>query len=98
MGTEKCHEFLPLELGKVCMTPAAKRALMEANMHPWPLILRHQNGDWGDLEAADKATNNDAARNGLRVMSSYPIRSGLTVWIITEADRSVTTVLLPSDY
>jgi hypothetical protein len=58
---------------------------------------RHASGDWGDLEEEDRRENELSLRNGWRIFSSYPV-GGKTVWIITEADRSVTTILLPEEY
>lgn len=60
-------------------------------------LERHANQDWGDLDAEDKTTNDDAARHGGRVLSAYSLR-GDKLWIITEADRSVTTLLTPDEY
>jgi hypothetical protein len=62
-----------------------------------PLLSRHQLGDWGDLDDEDKAENDLSVEKGFRILSAYHIH-GEKVWIITEADRSVTTVLLPSEY
>ena len=67
-------------------------------------IARHLEGDWGDVSDADKRTNDRALRNGDRLLSVYHVKSAddpeqeIKFWIITEADRSATTVLLPSDY
>lgn len=60
--------------------------------------MRHATGDWGGLDPADKRANDSALANGERLLSAYPLRDGTKVWIITEWDRSVTTLLLPSDY
>ena len=63
------------------------------------LIARHNSGDWGDLDDEDKATNEAGLKHGERLMSAYDdVFDGETVWVITERDRSVTTVLLPSEY
>ena len=62
------------------------------------LIARHASGDWGDLDDSDKAQNDAAVKNGRRIFSAYQVTDDLKVWIITEADRSHTTVLLPSEY
>jgi len=61
-------------------------------------LTRHVHGDWGDLDNHDRAVNARALRDGGRLMSVYKFDDGLTHWVITEADRSVTTVLLPHDY
>lgn len=61
-------------------------------------LQRHAAGDWGELSAEDVAENERSLRSGYRVMSAYSDRQGTRFWIITEADRSVTTILLPEDY
>jgi hypothetical protein len=70
---------------------------MEAGGHPFDYLARHATGDWGELCAFDRRQNEIALREGLRVLSSYEVPAG-RVWIITEADRSVTTILLPEEY
>ena len=62
------------------------------------LIARHVTGDWGDLDDFDKAQNDAAVEDGGRIFSAYRIANDLRVWVITEADRSSTTVLFPSEY
>jgi len=59
---------------------------------------RHLSGDWGDLSAEDKQENDFSVNNGFRIISSYSSKKGVKFWIITEADRSATTVLLPEEY
>lgn len=61
-------------------------------------IARHTQGDWGDLCAEDKQANDDALQHGARLLSAFHTDDGQKFWIITEADRSVTTVLLPEEY
>jgi hypothetical protein len=87
----------PLPLGKVLATPGALRVLMEGKQHPFEYLARHATGDWGVLCAFDRRQNEIALREGLRVLSSYPLGTE-RVWVITEADRSVTTILLPEEY
>jgi hypothetical protein len=87
----------PLPLGRVVATPGALKLLMEAGGHPFDYLARHAAGDWGDLCAFDRRQNEIALREGLRVLSSYEVHTG-RVWIITEADRSITTILLPEEY
>ena len=87
----------PLPLGRVVATPGALKLLTEAREHPFDLLARHATGDWGELCAFDRRQNEIALRDGLRVLSSYEI-SAERVWVITEADRSVTTILLPEEY
>lgn len=62
-----------------------------------PLLARHQEGDWGDVPPEDARENARSVEYGWRVMSSYEV-AGEKLWIITEADRSSTCVLLPSEY
>ena len=87
----------PLPLGRVVATPGALKLLMEAREHPFNYLARHATGDWGELCAFDRRQNQIALREGYRVLSSYPIGTE-SVWIITEADRSITTILLPEEY
>jgi hypothetical protein len=87
----------PLPLGRVVATPGALKLLMEVGGHPFDFLARHAMGDWGELCAFDRRQNEIALRDGYRVLSSYEVPAG-RVWIITEADRSITTILLPEDY
>ncbi|MGH3145318.1 MAG: hypothetical protein ACRDTR_05900 [Rubrobacter sp.] len=87
----------PLALGRVLATPGALKLLMETGGHPFELLARHATGDWGELCAFDRRQNEIALRDGHRILSSYPVGKQ-RVWIITEADRSVTTILLPHEY
>jgi hypothetical protein len=87
----------PLPLGRVLATPGALKLLVEAGGHPFELLARHATGDWGELCAFDRRQNEVALRDGYRVLSCYPVGEG-RIWIITEADRTVTTVLLPEEY
>lgn len=82
-------------LGRLAATPAALAALANLGRVPLEFVDRHARGDWSD---ADAEGNRFAEVYGLRIFSSYAVTPDLTVWVITEADRSVTTVLLPSDY
>jgi hypothetical protein len=65
---------------------------------PSELLERHASGDWGDVPPEDARENEFALERGFRVMSSYPLYGGVRVWVITEADRSSTCLLLPSEY
>ncbi len=87
-------------LGQIVATPNALMHLGNAGETPNPYIARHMRGDWGDaLPDEDKATNDAALKSGRdRLFSAYTIKSGEKMWIITEWDRSVTTVLMPEDY
>lgn len=85
-------------LGRTVATPAALTALEEAGQDPAELLQRHQSGDFGDVSASDRAANEAAVEQGERVFSAYLLTTGTKVWVITEADRSATTLLLPDDY
>jgi len=87
-----------LPLGQLVATPGAIAALTAAGMSVFILLNRHARWDWGDLSPEDLALNNLAAITSQRVQSSYLLGNRQKVWIITEWDRSVTTVLLPEDY
>ena len=87
----------PLPLGRVVATPGALKLLEGAREHPFELLARHATGDWEELCAFDRRQNQVALRDGYRVLSSYETPAG-TVWVITEADRSITTILLPEEY
>jgi hypothetical protein len=87
----------PLPLGRVVATPGALKLLLEAGGHPFDYLARHATGDWGELCAFDRRQNKIALRDGYRVLSSYDVPQG-RIWIITEADRSITTILLPEEY
>jgi len=86
------------DLGRTVATPAAIEALQASNVSPSSLLIRHHCGDWGDLCHEDIARNNSALRLGSWLFSSYQITENIKIWVITEADRSVTTLLLPHDY
>ncbi|MCS0590413.1 hypothetical protein ACFQ09_19015 [Massilia norwichensis] len=85
-------------LGRTVATPGALALLDHAGVNASTLLIRHQNGDFGDLDEADRVANANAIRNHTRILSAYVLRRGLRIWIITEADRSVTTLLLPEEY
>jgi hypothetical protein len=87
-----------LELGFVVATPGALRALEAARQSADEFLARHVCGDWGELGEADWDENGLSLREGFRILSAYTLRTGVKIWIITEADRSATTVLLPEDY
>jgi len=87
-----------LPLGKVFCTMGALCAFAQAlDEEPDKFLARHANGDWGDLSESDRQANEHAVGHSLRVLSAYRLRTGEKIWIITEADRSVTTFLLPED-
>ena len=86
------------EIGSVFVTPKASRALAEAGQSADEFLERHQAGDWGEVGSADWKENELAYCKGYRIYSIYKLSSGDEIWIITQADRSATTVLLPEEY
>lgn len=85
-------------LGRVVVTPGALNALQEAGTDGLEYLARHVRGDWGDLDDTDKRENDLNVRAGLRILSAYHLSTGVKIWIITEADRSTTTILLSEEY
>ena len=83
-------------LGQVCGTPGAQEGVLPLILRD--ALIRHQSGDWGDICDADRAENELALEHGFRVHSAYEYAGQPKFWVITEADRSVTTFLLPSEY
>ena len=85
-------------LGQIIGTPGALNALTIAEQNPVELLLRHVTGDWGNLDDEDKKENELSVEQGFRILSAYKLETGVKVWLITEWDRSVTTILLPDEY
>ena len=85
-------------LGKLVATPGAIELLKQHERSPFDYVTRHWQGDWGDLDSEDVEANQAALKHGTRLFSSYRIGDQDKLWIITEADRSSTTLLLPSEY
>ena len=85
-------------LGQIVATPGAIDALTRANQQPHDFLNRHVAGEWGELENEDKAENDYSLQHGFRILSSYVTVAGEKLWVITEADRSATTLLLPEEY
>ena len=85
-------------LGQVVSTPGALDALARAGQEPWGFIGRHVVGDWGELDEQDRRENELSVKEGFRILSAYTLSDGTKIWIITEADRSATTILLPEEY
>ena len=85
-------------LGNVVATHVALNALQSCNVTPAQLLQLHVSGNWGSVCEEDALANDVAVKNGERILSSYRIGEYTRVWIITEYDRSVTTILLPSEY
>ncbi len=85
-------------LGRTVATPGVLGALALAGVMPQALLDRHARGDWGELDEEDRRANGQALSTGGRLLSAYALPDGVRVWVITEADRSATTLLLPEDY
>ena len=85
-------------LGMVVGTQGAVDALEEAGQGPQEFLDRHVRGDWGDVPDADKHENDFSLQHGFRILSAYTTAVGERIWILTEADRSATTLLLPDEY
>lgn len=91
-------EYPLFDLGRLVGTPGALEALENNGQQPQAFIYRHHHGDWGEMPKEDQKENDLSVEKGFRVMSAYRLRDGTNIWVITEADRSATTVLLPSEY
>ena len=85
-------------LGLVMATPGALEALEQSGQGRSELLARHQTGDWGEIPDEDRKENELSVREGFRILSAYVLANGEKVWLITEADRSTTTFLRPSEY
>jgi hypothetical protein len=87
---------MELSLGRLMMTPGVQSRVDAAEI--MRAVVRHQVGDWGDVSQEDWDENELSVSMGFRVLSAYTTESGIRFWVITEADRSLTTVLLPEEY
>lgn len=85
-------------LGQIVATPGALEALEQAGGNSTTLLRRHLAGDWGEVDEDDRRENERSLADGCRLLSAYTLSNGTKLWIITEADRSATTLLLPSEY
>jgi hypothetical protein len=85
-------------LGQVVATPGALEAMAESGQAPSYFLMRHAEADWGEVDAEDWSLNDQAVLDGTRLLSAYRTLKGNKLWVITEADRSVTTILLPDEY
>ena len=84
--------------GRTLATPGALAALQETGADPAALLRRHCAGDWGEVSPEDARENDFSLGRELRLLSRYTLPDGTAVWVITEADRSATTILLPDEY
>jgi hypothetical protein len=87
-----------VSLGRVFSTPGALAALEKAGENYLVYLVRHAGRDYGDISPEDWEENEFSTQRELRILSAYTLRDGAKIWIITEADRSVTTILLPEEY
>jgi hypothetical protein len=95
--TKALNALFPL--GQIVATPGALSALGGEGINSDALLTRHVTGDWGELSEEDRRENEFSIKEGFRILSAYKLpRTGAKLWIITEADRSVTTILLPDEY
>ena len=85
-------------LGRIVATPCVLEAFQQTREAAVQFLARHVAGDWGDLTEDDKQENELSVREGFRILSAYHLSDGTKIWIITEADRSATTLLLPEEY
>ena len=97
------NETKKFSLGRIVATPGALEALRDAGQEAGEFLARHVSGDWGDLDAEDRQTNDAALIDGSRLLSAYQTRKGERIWIITEATnefglRYSSTILKPEDY
>jgi hypothetical protein len=85
-------------IGRLVTTPGALRALEEAGQPPLVFLVRHVAGDWGEVGRGDWKANDQALQYGERLLSAYTTALGVKFWVLTEADRRCTTLLLPGEY
>ncbi len=85
-------------LGSVYLTVGARETLENSNQTAAEFLARHQSGDWGDVCKDDKIENELSVIQGYRILSSYKTSKDVNIWVITEADRNPSTILLPSEY
>lgn len=87
------------QLGQVVITPGARDAIAESGQTPEFFLDRHANGDWGQVDQEDWQLNDQALKDGDRLLSAYAtLKGGKKLWVITEADRSSTCILRPEEY
>ena len=84
--------------GSIVATPGALAALEASGADPMAYVVRHIAGDWGEVDEHDRRENELSLREGFRLMSVYTLSNRVKIWVITEADRSSTCILLPSEY
>ena len=98
MTTKTTNQVKPLfSLGQIEATPSAILTMQDLSITPGSLLTRHLHGDWQDMDKEDQESNQEAIEQSFRVFSAY-IFGDVKFWVITEADRSSTTILLPEEY
>ena len=85
-------------LGQLLATPASLKAVEDSCQHPLEFLQRHARGDWGEVDPHDWDLNDESLKSGDRILSAYRTAKGQRIWIITEAGRQSTTILLPDEY
>ena len=98
MGVKSSNHAPKFSLGQLVATPGALDALAQSGQSPADFLSRHVRGDWGEVGDEDKGLNDEALVHGTRLLSAYRTLRGVRIWVITEADRSSTCVLLPEEY
>src|SRR5947209_18780350 len=93
----RCMKRALFALGQIVATPGALQLMRTSNIDALKLLRRHVTGDWGDFDDADKQENELSVQKGFRILSAYG-EGEKRLWILTEADRSVTTILRPDEY
>ena len=86
------------QMGMIVATPSAMLALHSAGQCPAHVLQCHANGIWGEMDRHDKRANEAALRDGDRILSKYTTTKGIALYVITEADRSQTTILRTDEY
>jgi hypothetical protein len=94
----KSENKVLFDLGQTFITVGAQVALDESNQLPNEFLSRHVSGDWGIVCEDDRKENELSVKEGFRILSAYKTKLDEKIWIITEADRSSTTILLPEEY
>lgn len=84
--------------GTVVATPGALAAFQASGDDPLAFLVKHISGDWGNVDERDRLENELSLQHGLRLLSAYTLSDGTKIWVITEAEHSATTFLLPSEY
>jgi hypothetical protein len=95
---EETRKLALFRLGQIVATPGALQALERAGETPQKFLERHVCGDWGDLDEEDRQENALSLEHSFRLLSAYQTTAGEKLWVITEANRTLTTILLPAEY